>query len=95
MESTNIPTSIKEKLDDMVEYAKSQPLGVRHFLEINSFPLRSVSITFRTIAGEGEHLVWNQESPDEVMINRLDGAEYDTTGYQWFHALALRSPIAL
>ena len=83
-DTTNISSPLKEKLDDMVEYAKSQPLGVRHFLEISSFPLSSVSITFQTIAGKGGHLVWNQEPPEEVMLSRPEGDGYDKTGYQWY-----------
>ena len=53
MDPTTLPTDIKAKLEDMVEYAKSQPIGVRHFLQVSSYPLRSVSITFHTIIGKG------------------------------------------
>ena len=76
MESTNIRPETKEKLDDMVEYAKSQPLGVCHFLQVSSYPLRSVSITFHTVAGKGGHLVWQQEPQDEVIIERPKGEVY-------------------
>ena len=92
-DTTNIPSPLKEKLDDMVEYAKSQPLGVRHFLEISSFPLSSVSITFQTIAGQGGHLVWNQEPPEEVMLSRPEGDGYDNTGYQWYNQFCMKNGI--
>ena len=84
MDPTTLPTDIKAKLEDMVEYAKSQPIGVRHFLQVSSYPLRSVSITFHTIVGKGGHLVWQQEPQDELIIDRPDGDGYNSIGYDWY-----------
>ena len=81
---TNLSAETKQKLDDMLVYAKEQPLSTRHFLEITSYPLRSVSITFDTVVGKGGHLVWKQEPVEDLFLQ--EPAIYNNTGYEWFQS---------
>jgi hypothetical protein len=75
-------SSTKQKIEAMVAYAKTQPSNIRHFLQLSSYPLRSVSITYDTTHSKGGHLVMNQEAPYEYLIPKPDS--YETTGYEWF-----------